>query len=216
MKDSWGPLKALAAASIINGIGDIILCSYLGYGIAGAAWATLVSQVVAAYMMSQTLNEKGYNAFSFSIHSGKEFLAIFSLSAPVFLSLLLKMGFYALLVYFATSMGTHTTAAHQARSLLRSLLTIGAILGLLFGIVGTFVPLLFPYMFTPDHMVIQDMHKILIPYFLALMVTPATIGLEGTLLVLRYLVALHHVKDRSCVVDMVCKAVGFTLMPDLV
>jgi hypothetical protein len=23
------------------------------------------------------------------------------------------MGFYALLVYFATSMGTHTTAAHQ-------------------------------------------------------------------------------------------------------
>ncbi|KAK2420177.1 protein DETOXIFICATION 46, chloroplastic [Trifolium repens] len=113
MKDSWGPLKALAAASIINGIGDIILCSYLGYGIAGAAWATLVSQVVAAYMMSQTLNEKGYNAFSFSIYSGKEFLAIFSLSAPVFLSLLLKMGFYALLVYFATSMGAHTTTAHQ-------------------------------------------------------------------------------------------------------
>ncbi|WJX51363.1 Protein DETOXIFICATION 46, chloroplastic [Trifolium repens] len=219
MKDSWGPLKALAAASIINGIGDIILCSYLGYGIAGAAWATLVSQVVAAYMMSQTLNEKGYNAFSFSIPSGKEFLAIFSLSAPVFLSLLLKMAFYALLVYFATSMGTHTTAAHQvmvqiftictvcgeplsqtaqsfmpeliyginrslekARSLLRSLLTIGAILGLLFGIVGTFVPLLFPYIFTPDYMVIQEMHKILIPYFLALVVTPATIGLEGTLL----------------------------------
>ncbi|WJX10681.1 Protein DETOXIFICATION 46, chloroplastic [Trifolium repens] len=71
----------------------------------------------------------------------------------------------------------------KARSLLRSLLTIGAILGLLFGIVGTFVPLLFPYMFTPDHMVIQEMHKILIPYFLALMVTPATISLEGTLLV---------------------------------
>jgi Na+-driven multidrug efflux pump len=45
MKDSWGPLKALAAASIINGIGDIILCRYLGYGIAGAAWATLASQV---------------------------------------------------------------------------------------------------------------------------------------------------------------------------
>jgi len=45
MKDSWGPLKALAAASIINGIGDIILCRYLNYGIAGAAWATLASQV---------------------------------------------------------------------------------------------------------------------------------------------------------------------------
>ena len=45
MKDSWGPLKALAVASAINGIGDIVLCSFLGYGIAGAAWATMVSQV---------------------------------------------------------------------------------------------------------------------------------------------------------------------------
>jgi Na+-driven multidrug efflux pump len=45
MKDSWGPLKALAAASVINGIGDVLLCSFLGYGIAGAAWATMVSQV---------------------------------------------------------------------------------------------------------------------------------------------------------------------------
>lgn len=45
MKDSWGPLKALAVASTVNGIGDIILCIFLGYGIAGAAWATMVSQV---------------------------------------------------------------------------------------------------------------------------------------------------------------------------
>lgn len=45
MKDSWGPLKALATASVINGIGDVVLCSFLGYGIAGAAWATMVSQV---------------------------------------------------------------------------------------------------------------------------------------------------------------------------
>lgn len=45
MKDSWGPLKALAAASAVNGFGDIVLCSFLGYGIAGAAWATMASQV---------------------------------------------------------------------------------------------------------------------------------------------------------------------------
>lgn len=46
MKDSWGPLKALAVASIINGFGDIFLCCFCGYGIAGAAWATMVSQVL--------------------------------------------------------------------------------------------------------------------------------------------------------------------------
>lgn len=45
MKDSWGPLKALAVATAINGIGDIVLCRFFGYGIAGAAWATMVSQV---------------------------------------------------------------------------------------------------------------------------------------------------------------------------
>lgn len=45
MKDSWGPLKALAVASVINGVGDIVLCRVYGYGIAGAAWATMVSQV---------------------------------------------------------------------------------------------------------------------------------------------------------------------------
>lgn len=45
MKDSWGPLKALLVASAINGIGDVVLCIFLGYGIAGAAWATMISQV---------------------------------------------------------------------------------------------------------------------------------------------------------------------------
>jgi len=45
MKDSWGPLKALAVASAINGVGDVVLCTFLGYGIAGAASATMVSQV---------------------------------------------------------------------------------------------------------------------------------------------------------------------------
>ncbi|XP_020239422.1 protein DETOXIFICATION 46, chloroplastic isoform X2 [Cajanus cajan] len=219
MKDSWGPLKALAAASFINVIGCILLCIYLGYGIVGAAWATMVSQVVAAYMMIQTLNMKGYNALAFSIPSRKELLTIFGLAAPVFMTMMSKVAFYSLLIYFATSMGTHTMAAHQvmvqtfcmctvwgeplsqtaqsfmpelmygvnrnlskARLLLRSLVIIGAILGLLLGIVGTSIPWLFPYIFTPDRMVIQEMHKVLIPYFIALAITPPAISLEGTLL----------------------------------
>ena len=45
MKDSWGRVKALVVASAVNGIGDIVLCSFMGYGIAGAAWATMASQV---------------------------------------------------------------------------------------------------------------------------------------------------------------------------
>ncbi|XP_059454409.1 protein DETOXIFICATION 46, chloroplastic-like [Corylus avellana] len=219
MKDSWGPLKALAVASVVNGIGAIVLCSFLGYGIAGAAWATMASQVIAGYMMIDSLNKKGYNAFSISVPSPHELLTVLGLAAPVFLTLMSKVAFYSLLIYFSTSTGTHTMAAHQvmvqtfcmctvwgeplsqtaqsfmpeliygvgrnlekARMLLKSLVIIGAILGLLLGIVGTCVPWLFPKIFTHDQNVIQEMHKVLIPYFLALVVTPPTHSLEGTLL----------------------------------
>ncbi|KAM1760072.1 hypothetical protein ACFX12_002986 [Malus domestica] len=219
MKDSWGPLKALAVASAVNGVGDVLLCSFLGYGIAGAAWATMVSQVIAGYMMTEALNKKGYNAYAISVPSSKELLTVLGLAAPVFITMMSKVAFYSLLVYFATSMGTNTMAAHQvmiqtfcmctvwgeplsqtaqsfmpefiygvnrslakARMLLKSLVIIGAILGSVLGIVGTFIPWLFPNIFTPDQMIIQEMHKVLVPYFLALIVTPPTHSLEGTLL----------------------------------
>ncbi|XP_021889320.1 protein DETOXIFICATION 46, chloroplastic [Carica papaya] len=219
MKDSWGPLKALAVATAINGIGDVVLCRFLGFGIAGAAWATMVSQVVAAYMMIQSLNKKGYNAYSISVPSANELLTILGLAAPVFVTMMSKVAFYGLLIYFATSMGTHVVAAHQvmlqtygmctvwgeplsqtaqsfmpelmygvgqnlakARMLLKSLVVIGATLGLILGTIGTAVPWLFPGIFTSDLNVVQEMHKVLIPYFLALAVTPSTHSLEGTLL----------------------------------
>ncbi|CAM0947485.1 unnamed protein product [Alopecurus aequalis] len=227
MKDSWGPLKALAAASVINGVGDIILCSVCGYGIAGAAWATMVSQIVAAFMMMQNLNNRGFRAFSFTIPSTKELLQIFEIAAPVFVTMTSKVAFYALLTYSATSMGAITLAGHQvmvnilcmctvwgeplsqtaqsfmpemiygakrnlmkARMLLKSLVMIGAIAGVTVGTVGTIVPWLFPSLFTNDQMVVQQMHKVLIPYFTALLVTPSVHCLEGTLLAgrdLRYL-----------------------------
>ncbi|GAV62375.1 MatE domain-containing protein [Cephalotus follicularis] len=219
MKDSWGPLKALAIASAVNGIGDIILCSFLGYGIAGAAWATMVSQVIAAYMMIQTLNKKGYNAFAISIPSLNELLTIFGLAAPLFVMMISKVAFFSLIMYFATSMGTYTAAAHQvmiqtfftctvwgeplsqtaqsfmpgflyginrslakARMLQKSLTIIGAILGLALAIVGTSIPWLFPNIFTPDLNIIQEMHKVLVPYFMALVVTPCILCFEGALL----------------------------------
>uniref|UniRef100_A0A7N0ZR93 Protein DETOXIFICATION n=1 Tax=Kalanchoe fedtschenkoi TaxID=63787 RepID=A0A7N0ZR93_KALFE len=219
MKDSWGPLKALAVASAINVAGHVVLCTFLGYGIAGAAWATMASQVIASFMMVDALNRKGYNAFSITVPSPAELLQIAKLAAPVFVTMMSKMSFYSLIIYFATSTGTHTVAAHQvmiqmfsmcvvwgeplsqtaqsfmpelisgankslpkARMLLKSLLIIGLILGLTLGTVGTCVPRLFPNLFTSDPMVIQEMRKVLVPFFFALAVTPCTHSLEGTLL----------------------------------
>lgn len=51
MKDSWGPLKALAVASAVNGFGDVFLCCVCGYGIVGAAWATMLSQVTKSSLV---------------------------------------------------------------------------------------------------------------------------------------------------------------------
>ncbi|KAK8950817.1 hypothetical protein KSP39_PZI004440 [Platanthera zijinensis] len=219
MKDSWGPLKALAVASTVNGLGDIFLCSICGYGIAGAAWATMFSQVVAAIMMMTALNKTGFRVFSVSIPSQKDLFHVYEIAAPVFLTMTSKVAFYSLLTYFATSMGTVTVAAHQvminvycmctvwgeplsqsaqsfmpeliqgvnrsltkARLLLKSLVIIGAITGVTLGLIGTTLPWLHPNLFTADRIVIGEMHRILLPYFIALMVTPSTHSLEGTLL----------------------------------
>ncbi|XP_074275439.1 protein DETOXIFICATION 46, chloroplastic-like [Silene latifolia] len=219
MKDSMGPLKALVVASVVNGVGDVVLCMFLGYGIAGAAWATAASQVIAAYTMIDALNKKGYNGFSLSVPSLSELHEIITIAGPVFITIVSKVAFYTLIVYFATSMGTHTIAAHQvlsqifsmcsvwgeplsqtsqsfmpellygvnrslvkARDLLKSLLIIGASVGLVLGVIATSIPWLAPKVFTPDLVVIAEMHKVWIPFFLALCVTPSIHCCEGTLL----------------------------------
>ncbi|XP_062176441.1 protein DETOXIFICATION 46, chloroplastic-like [Alnus glutinosa] len=219
MKDSVGPLKALLVASAVNGLGHVVLCSMLRFGITGAAWATMASQLIAAYMMIEALNKKGFSAFAISIPSPSEFMQIFAIAAPVFVTMFSKVAFYSLMTYFATAMGTNTVAAHQvmiqmygmcvvwgeplsqtaqsfmpellngvnrslekARMLLKSLVIIGAILGLTIGTIGMSVPWLFPQIFTHDPNVIQEMHKVLILFFFSLAVTPCTHSLEGTLL----------------------------------
>ncbi|CAN0891369.1 Protein DETOXIFICATION 46, chloroplastic [Linum grandiflorum] len=219
MKDALGPLKALIAATAVNGIGDVVLCRVLGFGIAGAAWATLASQVVAAYMMMDSLNKKGYNAYAISVPTTDDLVKIFGLAAPVFVMMISKVAFFSLLVYFTTSMSTLTVAAHQvviqvfmmgtvwgeplcqtaqtfmpellygmkqsltrARMLLKSLMITGTILGLGLATLGTSVLWFFPTLFTPDIEIIREMHTVLIPYFLALSVTPCSLTLEGTLL----------------------------------
>ncbi|XP_029127838.1 protein DETOXIFICATION 46, chloroplastic isoform X6 [Cajanus cajan] len=70
----------------------------------------------------------------------------------------------------------------KARILLKSLVIIGALLGLVIGLVGMSVPWLFPNIFTPDLKVIREMHNVLIMFFIALSVSPCTHSLEGTLL----------------------------------
>lgn len=113
MQDSWGPLKALAIASLLNFSGDILLCSYLGFGIAGAAWATTISQWVGGYFMLRSLSAKGYNPLALKIPSIKDLSFILQLAAPVFLTIVSKVSFFSLITYALTTLGPVTLAAHQ-------------------------------------------------------------------------------------------------------
>ncbi|KAE8008585.1 hypothetical protein FH972_005082 [Carpinus fangiana] len=175
---------------------ESVACNFLGVFLHLGKLLQMLLHILVSYMMIENLNKKGYNAFALSVPSPRELLTVIGLAAPVFVMMMSKVAFFSLITYFATSVGTHTMAAHQvsytsnfllselqqARMLLKSLVIIGAILGLLLGIVATCVPWLFPKIFTHDQNVIQEMHKVLIPFFLALAITPPTLSLEGTLL----------------------------------
>lgn len=113
MMDSKTPLKVLVIGSMFNLVGDIALCSFLGYGIAGAAWATIASQYVAGLLMTLSLNDKGYSALNIQAPSIKELIDIAKLTAPLLLSMISKVAFYTLVTFLATSLGAVTIAAHQ-------------------------------------------------------------------------------------------------------
>ncbi|KAH9326605.1 hypothetical protein KI387_006783, partial [Taxus chinensis] len=219
MKDSWGPLRVLSVASLLNGLGDIILCSFCGYGIAGAAWATMLSQFVATLMMLGSVNKKGYDAFALSVPSSEDLTQIVQLAAPVFITMITRVVFFSIVTYFVTSMGPDMLAAHQvmigvfsmctifgeplsqtaqsfmptlihgvnrnlkkARSLLQSLIAIGALTGFTLGCIGTLIAWFFPRIFTRDTAIISQMHQVIFPFFIGLIVSPPRSSLEGSLL----------------------------------
>ena len=55
MKDTKTPMLAVAVAACLNLGGDFVLVSRMGLGLAGAAWATVASQVCAAALLLRVL-----------------------------------------------------------------------------------------------------------------------------------------------------------------
>ncbi|CAM6102946.1 unnamed protein product [Calypogeia fissa] len=124
MQDSWAPLKVLAIASFVNLFGDIFLCSVLGYGIGGAAWATMASQYVGGFLMLKAIGDKGYNPLAISVPNFTELMNMFNIAGPVLLTMLSKVAFYTLITFLATSLGATTLGAHQVMIGVFSLCTV--------------------------------------------------------------------------------------------
>jgi len=60
VKDTKTPMISVLLAGACNLLGDLILVKWLGKGIAGAAWATSASQVVAATLLLSVLQKRGF------------------------------------------------------------------------------------------------------------------------------------------------------------
>ena len=58
MKDTKAPMLAVAVAACLNLGGDFLLVSRMGLGLAGAAWATVASQVCAAALLLHVLGQR--------------------------------------------------------------------------------------------------------------------------------------------------------------
>lgn len=61
------------------------------------------TQIVAAFMMMQNLNKRGFRAFSFTIPSSSELLQIFEIAAPVFITMTSKVCFFFVLIFHVLS-----------------------------------------------------------------------------------------------------------------
>lgn len=59
IKDTKTPLKSVLVAGACNLLGDFILVKWLRQGIAGAAWATSASQIVASGLLLRVLKKRG-------------------------------------------------------------------------------------------------------------------------------------------------------------
>ncbi|GBG68787.1 hypothetical protein CBR_g3327 [Chara braunii] len=125
-QDSWNPVKVLAAASALNLLGDIAFCVWSDNGIAGVAWATVVSQYVAALLMLSAVRKLNRIRLRISWPSWRDFRVYFNIAWPIFLVTVGKTSFYALLGYSAMGIGTSAMAAHQV---MKSIFVINSVCG---------------------------------------------------------------------------------------
>jgi len=131
-KDSTRPTLATLLASVVNIVGDVVLVlGPFSMGIAGAAWATVCCQFVAAAMLLRTLSQKGLvdGPALRELPSWQELKRFFAFGAFIFV-LLSKQLVYNQGVLLASILDTAAGAAHQCLySLFRVCCTLGDVTG---------------------------------------------------------------------------------------
>jgi putative MATE family efflux protein len=127
--DSITPLYFLILATVLNIGLDLLFIVVLGWGIAGAAWATLIAQGVAFITAAWYLN-KNHELIKFNIRKFSFDRKVFKDSLRIGLPTGLQHTFVALgmmaLMGIVNTFGTNVTAAYTAAGRLDSLAVIPA------------------------------------------------------------------------------------------
>ncbi|MBQ3562488.1 MAG: polysaccharide biosynthesis C-terminal domain-containing protein, partial [Clostridia bacterium] len=105
MGDSKSPLLFIAIASVINLILDVLFTGFLGFGVAGAAWATIIGQTASflfsVYYLYRRKDEVGFDFRLASLKPSKKYLKlIVSLGTPM----AIQSGFINISMLFVTSL----------------------------------------------------------------------------------------------------------------
>jgi len=131
-KDTASPTKALLLAAFVNVVGDWALTVRAGYGIAGAAWATVACQVVAAASLVGTLNRNGLLPLRQLLRPALSFQEVrrfFAFGGFIFV-LMSKLVVYNSAVALSVVLGPTAAAAHQVLyALARVCYTMGDVPG---------------------------------------------------------------------------------------
>lgn len=132
VKDSTNPTVATLFAALVNIVGDAILVlGPLSMGIAGAAWATVGCQYVAACLLVRTLWRKGLMDMQVlrKLPSRQEVKRFFAFGAFIIV-LVAKQVVYNQGILLATILGTAAGGAHQCLfSIFKLCCTIGDVTG---------------------------------------------------------------------------------------
>ncbi|MDN5782712.1 MAG: MATE family efflux transporter, partial [Luteimonas sp.] len=123
VQDTRTPLMASAGAFVVNLVLSLVLVYGLGWGIAGAAWGTVITQVALAVVLSAVwLVRVRASGARVRLHPGGVLMAA-ATGVPLIVRTLALRAVLLLTTWVAAGLGEVTLAAHQVAFAIWSLLT---------------------------------------------------------------------------------------------
>jgi len=108
--DSRMPMVASLAGNGLNIILDYVFIMHLGYGVAGAAWATVAAHAVEAGVLVWGQRPEG---FGLRMWRGRHLASVFRIGLPTALQFSVEVGAFVLLAAMISALSTTEMAAHQ-------------------------------------------------------------------------------------------------------